>query len=73
MVTCPECEAALDVEEEELDEGDQLTCEECGVTLTVASVDPIELEADDEDEEEDEDFDYDDDEDDDEEEEDEWK
>jgi len=57
-----------------LDEGDELTCEECGVTLSVLGVDPIELEpAEDEDEdEEDEDFDYDEDEDE-EEEEDDWK
>lgn len=60
MVTCPSCDAVLDVEEEELDEGDELTCEECGQTLTVASTDPLELHAgaeddDDEDEEEDED------------------
>ena len=57
MVTCPACDAVLDVEEEELDEGDELTCEECGQTLTVSSTQPLELhvgadEADDEDEEE---------------------
>ena len=74
MVNCPSCDAAIDVEEEDLDEGDELTCEECGVTLSVLGVDPIELEpAEEEDEdEEDEDFDFDEDEDE-EEEEDEWK
>jgi alpha-aminoadipate carrier protein LysW len=55
MVNCPLCNAAIDVEEEELDEGDQLTCEECGATLSVVSVDPLELESADEEEEEDED------------------
>jgi len=77
MVTCPACDAVLDVEEEELDEGDELTCEECGQTLTVSSTDPLELhageEADEDEEEEDEfdDLDEDDDEEDEEEEEDE--
>lgn len=62
MVTCPKCEAVIDVEEEELDEGDVLSCDECGASLTVASVNPVELEAEDEEEEEDEDYDYDEDE-----------
>lgn len=59
MVTCPACDAVLDVEEEELDEGDELTCDECGETLTVKGTDPLELHAGDdaeEDEEEEEDF-----------------
>lgn len=77
MVNCPICDAVIDVEEEELDEGDALTCEECGANVTVVSVDPIELESaddDDEDEDEDEDDDFEDDEDELEEDEDEdWK
>jgi len=44
MVNCPQCDAVIDVDEDELDEGDSLTCEECGATLNVASVDPLELE-----------------------------
>ena len=74
MVNCPLCDAAIDVEEEELDEGDQLTCEECGSTLTVTSLDPLELESADEDdeEEEDEDDDADLDEEEEEEEEEDW-
>ena len=63
MVNCPKCDASIDVEEEELDEGDVLSCDECGASLTVASVNPVELTSEDEDEEEDEDFDYDEDED----------
>lgn len=62
MVSCPKCDAPIDVEEEELDEGDVLSCDECGASLTVASVNPVELEAEDEEEEEDEDYDYDEDE-----------
>jgi alpha-aminoadipate carrier protein LysW len=72
MVNCPLCYAAIDVDEEELDEGDALVCEECGASLNVSSVSPLELAADaDEDLEDDEEFDDDfDDEDEDEEEED---
>jgi alpha-aminoadipate carrier protein LysW len=73
MVNCPLCDAAMDVDEEELDEGDALICEECGANLTVSSVSPLELAPDaDEDLEDEEEFDDDfEDEDDDEEEEDE--
>ena len=76
MVNCPLCDAVMDVDEEDLDEGDALTCEECGANLSVSSTSPLELSADDGEEgdfEEDQDFedDYEDEEDDDEEEEDE--
>lgn len=66
MVTCPKCDAAIDVEEEELDEGDVLSCDECGASLTVASVNPVELESEEEEDDGDDDFDYDEDEDEDE-------
>jgi alpha-aminoadipate/glutamate carrier protein LysW len=70
MVSCPECQAPIDVEEEELDEGDVLSCDECGASLTVASVNPVELESEeDEEDEEDEDYDYDEEEDEEEEDE----
>jgi alpha-aminoadipate carrier protein LysW len=69
MVTCPSCDAAIDVEEEELDEGDVLSCDECGASLKVASVAPLELESDKDTAEEDEDFEFDEDEDEDEDEE----
>lgn len=72
MIDCPECGAAIDVEEDELDEGESVLCEECGKNFVVSSVDPLELEADGEDfddEEFDEEFDEDEDEDDEEEEE----
>jgi alpha-aminoadipate/glutamate carrier protein LysW len=77
MVNCPNCEAVIDVDEEDLDEGDTISCDECGADLTVTGLDPLDVElTEDEDEEEaDEDFDYDEDEDEKEEEEDEedWK
>ncbi|HSU58703.1 MAG TPA: hypothetical protein VLI55_05270 [Bryobacteraceae bacterium] len=59
MVSCPKCDAPIDVEEDELDEGDVLSCDECGASLTVASINPVELSSEDEDKDEDEDFDYD--------------
>jgi len=67
MVNCPNCDAVIDVDEEELDEGDSLTCDECGADLSVTGLSPLELETqEDEDEEEEEeeedDFDYDEDE-----------
>ena len=76
MVTCPACDGSIDVDEEEVDEGDTLSCDECGASLKVLGKDPLELEsADEADEDEDEDGAGDDDEDEEEEEEeeDEWK
>jgi alpha-aminoadipate/glutamate carrier protein LysW len=43
MVLCPECESDLDVEEEELDEGEILSCTECGSDFEVVGVEPLEL------------------------------
>ena len=40
MVNCPVCDAVMDVEEDELDEGDEFTCEECGAEVTVVGTDP---------------------------------
>jgi alpha-aminoadipate carrier protein LysW len=72
MVNCPLCDAVIDVDEEELDEGDSLLCEECGANLHVSGVSPLELskEKDEDEDEEDEDDLDEDDEDDDEDEED---
>jgi len=74
MVNCPNCDALLDLDEEELDEGDALTCEECGADLSVTGLDPLELETtedeeEDEEDDDDEDVDYDEEEDEDEEDE----
>lgn len=43
MVNCPKCNAVIDVDEEELDEGDSLLCEDCGANLNVSGVSPLEL------------------------------
>ena len=82
MVNCPMCDAVIDVDEDELDEGDALICEECGANLSVSGTSPLELTADGDDDDEDfdedeDDEDYDEEEDEEvdeeEEEEDEWK
>ncbi len=44
MVRCPVCDTELEVDEDEMDEGDTLNCEECGTDLRVVSADPLELE-----------------------------
>jgi alpha-aminoadipate carrier protein LysW len=73
MVNCPNCDAIIDVDEDELDEGDTLTCDECGADLSVTGLDPLELETeedeDEDEEEEEEDIDFEDEEEEDEEEE----
>ncbi len=42
-VVCPECDNPLDVDVDEVEEGDTLQCEECGVDLEVVATDPLEL------------------------------
>jgi alpha-aminoadipate/glutamate carrier protein LysW len=70
MLTCPVCDAEIDVEEEEVDEGESVGCDECGADLKVLGKTPLELTPVDEvEEDEDEIFDDDDDEDTEEEEE----
>ena len=55
MAICPECEADIDVDEFDVDKGDQISYPECGTSLEVTAVAPIEFDvASDEDEEEDE-------------------
>ncbi len=44
MAFCPECEAALDVEDD-VDEGQRLDCPECGAELEVVSTNPVEIRA----------------------------
>jgi alpha-aminoadipate/glutamate carrier protein LysW len=45
MVTCPVCEGTIDVDEEDVDEGDSISCDECGADLKVVSTEPLELES----------------------------
>ncbi len=43
MPSCPECESELDIEVDEVEEGDVITCEECGTEFEVVGVEPLEL------------------------------
>jgi alpha-aminoadipate/glutamate carrier protein LysW len=60
MVVCPVCSSGIDVDEEEIDEGDTISCDECGAALKVVSTNPLEIEPaedlEEEDEEEEDDF-----------------
>lgn len=44
MPTCPECDAAIDIEEEEVEEGQIVDCPECGAELEVVSTNPVQVE-----------------------------
>jgi len=43
MALCPECETDLDLDVEELDEGDVISCPECGSDFEVITTHPLEL------------------------------
>ncbi len=43
MPSCPECENSLDVEMDEVEEGDIIVCDECGTEYEVVGVEPLEL------------------------------
>ena len=38
MATCPECDAEIEVDEFDVDKGDQLSCPECGSSLEVVGL-----------------------------------
>jgi alpha-aminoadipate carrier protein LysW len=43
MASCPECENDLDIEMDEVEEGDVVICDECGMEYEVVGVEPLEL------------------------------
>ena len=43
MPSCPECENSLDVELDEVEEGDVVVCDECGTEYEVVGVEPVEM------------------------------
>ncbi len=43
MPNCPECENELDIELDEMAEGDVVACDECGTEYEVVGVEPLEL------------------------------
>jgi len=64
MLYCPECETSFDIEDDEVDEGEVITCTECGTDFEVTTINPVALKPveeayeEDEEEEETEDGDY---------------
>ena len=63
MATCPECDFD-EIETEDYDEGDTLSCPECGKNLVLLNSDELEVADDDEDDLDDDELEDDDDEDD---------
>ena len=58
MATCPECDAEIDVDPDDLEEmevGDPWNCDACGSSLRVAGIEPLEFDGDDEDEDDEDD------------------
>lgn len=43
MPSCPECDTNLDVDVDEVEEGDVIACDECGSEFEVVGIDPLEL------------------------------
>ncbi len=57
MVTCPECDIEIKIDETDLEEmevGDPWVCDGCASNLRLASIDPLEFESDDEEDDEEE-------------------
>ena len=43
MPSCPECENSMDVDVDEVEEGDIVVCDECGAEYEVVGVEPLEM------------------------------
>ena len=43
MTSCPECENDLDIDVDEVEEGDVVACDECGTEYEIVGVEPLEL------------------------------
>jgi lysine biosynthesis protein LysW len=57
MATCPECDAEIELDDDDLEEmqvGDPWDCDACGSSLRIAGLDPLDFESDDDDEDDDE-------------------
>lgn len=57
MATCPECDAEIVIDDDDLEEmeaGDPWDCDACGSRLRVTTLDPLEFEGDDEQDDEEE-------------------
>ena len=42
-VVCPECDTPIPIDPDEVEEGETVQCDECGMELEVVSTDPLEL------------------------------
>ena len=42
-VVCPECDNPIVIDTDEVEEGETVTCDECGTDLEIVSVDPLEI------------------------------
>lgn len=54
MATCPECDAEIEIDDDDLEDlqiGDAFECADCGSALRLATLDPLEFDIDDDDDE----------------------
>ena len=43
MILCPECETSIDIDQDEMEEGEIVSCTECGTDFEVVTTEPFEL------------------------------
>ncbi|MGH9778472.1 MAG: hypothetical protein ACRD5I_08675 [Candidatus Acidiferrales bacterium] len=43
MAKCPECGAVIDIEEDEVEQGEIISCPDCAVELEIVNTHPLEL------------------------------
>lgn len=43
MIVCPECETDIDVDQDLVEEGEIVSCTECGTDFEVVTTEPLEL------------------------------
>jgi len=58
MATCPECDAEIEIDDDDIEEiqiGDPFECDECGSALRVATLVPLEFDPDEDPDEDDDD------------------
>ena len=58
MATCPECDAEIEIDDDDLEDlqvGDAFECADCGSALRIATLDPLEFDLDDDEDEDDDD------------------
>ena len=40
---CPECDNPLDIDTDDIEEGETVTCDECGTELEIISTEPLQI------------------------------